>query len=256
MLQIEGLNVTYGKTKALKGISLSVSPGEIVALIGPNGAGKSTLIRTVSGVVSKKSGEIKYARKDLDKMTPAQRARILAVVPQARQMGGAFTVQQTVMMGRTAYMNWLGQPDVEDHQYVKQALESTCTYHIADRRIAELSGGEQQRVLLARALAQNTPLLILDEPTNHLDLQHQATILSLVQQQVVERGIAVLMAMHDLNTVSLYANRVALMVAGELVKIGKPDEVLDAETIYQAYRTSVQVIRHPDVKVPIIFPNH
>ncbi len=254
MLKLEALTVKYGDNTALHDISLTVAPGEVVALIGPNGAGKSTLIRAISGLIPIHGGTINYSEKDLLRMSPAERARILAVVPQARQLGGAFTVAQTVMMGRTAYMNWLGQPSQTDRHHVKQALINTCTDLLAERRIAELSGGEQQRVLLARAMAQNTPLLILDEPTNHLDLQHQSTILSLVREQALESGLAVLMALHDLNQVSQYADRVAMLVEGRLIASGTPAEVLTAERISAAYKTEIQVITHPDLESPIILP--
>jgi iron complex transport system ATP-binding protein len=254
MLKLEKLTVKYGDSTALHDVALTVAPGEIVALIGPNGTGKSTLIRAISGLIPIHDGTINYSEKNLLRMSPAERARILAVVPQARQLGGAFTVAQTVMMGRTAYMNWLGQPSKTDRRHVEQALINTRTDLLAERRIAELSGGEQQRVLLARAMAQNTPLLILDEPTNHLDLQHQSTILSLVRQQVSESGLAVLMALHDLNQVSQYADRVAMLVEGRLIASGTPEEVLTAERISAAYNTEIQVITHPDLENPIILP--
>ena len=157
-------------------------PGEILALIGPNGAGKSTLIRAASGVVPIASGQVCVNGQDLTGMSHSQRAKILAVVPQARQLGGAFSVEQAVMMGRTPYLNWLGQEGEADKAAVRLALEQTCLDTFADRQIAKLSGGEQQRVLLARALAQSTPVLLLDEPTNHLDLQHQTNLLSLVKK--------------------------------------------------------------------------
>ena len=180
----------------------------------------------------------------------------MAVVPQARQMGGAFTVEHSVLMGRTAYMNWLGQPNKTDYQIVHAALEKTHTEYLAKRRIAQLSGGEQQRVLLARALAQDTPVLLLDEPTNHLDLQHQSAILSLVRKQATVNGLAVLMALHDLNLVSMYADRVLLLVGGNRVAIGKPEEVLTADQINEAYNTEIQVLSHPESNIPIILPNY
>lgn len=252
MLTINELTIYYGQTRVVNEVSLVVSPGEIVALIGPNGAGKTSLVRGLSGVVKIDSGEIKYDQSDLSTLSAPERARILAVVPQVSYVGGAFTVEQAIMMGRTAYMSWLGKPSEEDFLQVEQAMQHTKTKELADRRIAELSGGEQQRVMLARALAQNTPLLVLDEPTNHLDLQHQGTILSLVKEQTVERGLAVLMVLHDLNLVSLFADKAALMVGGEVIAFGKPQDVLTDEIVNRAYQTEVEVIYHPETKVPII----
>jgi iron complex transport system ATP-binding protein len=254
MLKIDSLSVAYSDKLVLREISLEVRAGEILALIGPNGAGKSTLIRAATGVVPVKSGRMSVGAQDLTHLSPTQRAKILAVVPQARQLGGAFSVEQAVMMGRTPYLNWLGQEGEADRAAVRLALEQTCLDALADRQIAKLSGGEQQRVLLARALAQSTPVLLLDEPTNHLDLQHQTNLLSLVKNLARKKNLAVLMAIHDLNLVSFFADKVALLVNGELKKVGTPQEVIRAEHISAAYRTPVEVVPHPVTGAPIIFP--
>jgi len=254
MLEIHGLTIDYGDQVALRDVSLAVAPGEVVALIGPNGAGKSTLIRGISGILGIRSGRVRFGNQDLTALSNAERARILGVVPQARQVGGAFTVAQTVLLGRTAHMNWLGQARPEDHATALWAMQQTAITHLAERRNAELSGGEQQRVLLARALAQRTPVLLLDEPTNHLDLRHQISFLSLVRDLTHRKNLAVMMAMHDLNQVSTYADRVALLVDGELIALGAPGEVLTAEHISAAYQTPVQVIPHPEYQTPLILP--
>lgn len=254
MLKIDSLTVAYGDKVVLRDVSFEVLPGEILALIGPNGAGKSTLIRAATGVVPVRSGRVSVDGQDLTGLTHNQRAKILAVVPQARQLGGAFSVEQAVMMGRTPYLNWLGQEGEADKAAVRLALEQTCLDAFAERQIAKLSGGEQQRVLLARALAQSTPVLMLDEPTNHLDLQHQTNLLSLVTRLARENQLAVLMALHDLNLVSFFADKVALLVDGELRSLGTPQEVIRAEHISAAYRTPVEVVPHPVTGAPIIFP--
>jgi iron complex transport system ATP-binding protein len=254
MLTITTLQVAYGMKLALKDISLEVLPGEVLALIGPNGAGKTTLIRAVSGTLPIKSGQVQVDGQDLSRLTTTQRARILAVVPQARQLGGAYTVEQAVMMGRTAYMSWLGRESESDQAAVRLALQQTQLDEFAQRSIAQLSGGEQQRVLLARSLAQSTPVLLLDEPTNHLDLQHQARLLSLVRKLAKEKHLAVMMAMHDLNLVSFFADKVALLVNGEMKRFGTPMEVILAEHISAAYQTPIEIIFHPVTGVPIIFP--
>lgn len=254
MLKIDSLTVAYGDKVVLRDVSFEVLPGEILALIGPNGAGKSTLIRAATGVVPVKSGQVSVDGQNLTNLAHNQRAKILAVVPQARQLGGAFSVEQAVMMGRTPYLNWLGQEGEADKAAVRLALEQTCLDAFAERQIAKLSGGEQQRVLLARALAQSTPVLMLDEPTNHLDLQHQTNLLFLVKRLARENQLAVLMALHDLNLVSFFADKVALLVDGELRSLGTPQEVICAEHISAAYRTPVEVVPHPVTGAPIIFP--
>lgn len=254
MLTITSLQVAYGSKVVLQDISLEVSAGEILALIGPNGAGKTTLVRAVSGTTPIVSGQVHINGQNLSKFKTAERARVLAVVPQARQLGGAYTVEQAVMMGRTAYMSWLGHESESDFAAVRLALRQTQLEDFAQRQIAQLSGGEQQRVFLARALAQATPVLLLDEPTNHLDLQHQTNLLSLVKKLAEEKQLAVMMAMHDLNLVSFFADKVALLVNGELKHCGTPQEIIQAEHISEAYQTPVEIVAHPVTGAPIIFP--
>jgi iron complex transport system ATP-binding protein len=253
-LEISSLTVGYGEKIVLREISFAVAPGEIVALIGPNGAGKSTLIRAVSGVLKRKAGRVRFNDQDLHALTNRERAKLLAVVPQARPLGGAFSVEQTVLLGRTAHMDMLGRASAEDHRAVAWAMKKTGVDDFAKRRNAELSGGERQRVLLARALAQQTPILLLDEPTNHLDLRHQVNFLSLVQNLAQQENLAVLMALHDLNQVSMYADRVVLLVDGQPVALGAPSEVLTAENVNTAYQTRVKIISDGSCATPIILP--
>ena len=254
MLEIQSLSVAYGSRRVLHEINLHIQSGEIVALIGPNGAGKTTLIRAVSGVIRSQSGQIRAGGEDLAGMASARRARKLSVVPQARNLPEPYSVWQTVLLGRTPYLGWLGQSAEGDRERVRWALERTETLELAERRIGELSGGEQQRVLLARALAQETPILLLDEPTAHLDLHHQATLLDLVYALTRENHLTVLMALHDLNLAALYADRVALLVDGRLQSVGTPIEVLTSERLSKAYRIPLHVIPHPDFGVPLVLP--
>jgi iron complex transport system ATP-binding protein len=252
MLEIKTLTVTYGTHLALIDITLSVQPGEILAIVGPNGAGKTTLMRVVSGTLKQKHGQVIVDGMDVTTLSPSERARYMAVVPQARQLPQNFSVWHTVLLGRTPYLNWLGQPSEADRRRTTWAMERTQIMPLAERRIDELSGGEQQRVLLARALAQDTPILLLDEPTAHLDLHHQATILSLVRELVDERQLAVLMALHDLNLVSLYADRVAVLKKGQLSSVGLPNQVLNPEHLSEVYQVPLLVVNHPDYDIPLI----
>ena len=255
MLEVESLTVSYGKRKVLEGVSLSVKPGEILVIIGPNGAGKSTLIRALSGTLPHEHGAVRVDGRDISAFNTSQRARQIAVVPQARNLPAAFTVYQSVLLGRTPYLGWMGMTGERDRQLTQHALESTCCEDLADRGVGELSGGEQQRVLLARALAQNTPVLLLDEPTTHLDLQHQSGLLNLVRDLANRQNLAVLMALHDLNLASIYADRVALLVAGRIRIIGTPAEVLTEEVLTRVYRVPVHVVPHPDYGSPLVLPD-
>ncbi|MEN8242182.1 MAG: ABC transporter ATP-binding protein [Chloroflexota bacterium] len=254
MLDIQNIHVSYGSREVLKDISIRVSKGKIVALVGPNGAGKTTLIKAVSGLVRPTAGMIMVSEENIADLNEPNRAKQISVVPQAHQLGGAFTVAHTVMLGRTVHMGWLGAPSEKDRQRVQWAMSEICIEHLADRRVAELSGGEQQLVLLARALAQETPVLLLDEPTNHLDMKHKTDLLQLVKQLAKQEGLAMLMAIHDLNLVSLFADQVALLVDGELLHLGKPKEVLTPKLIGEAYQTNVDVFHHPDKGYPVIMP--
>ena len=222
ILAIQAISVAIQDKKILDDISLDVQRGEIVAVVGPNGAGKTTLIRTISGFLQPTKGKVIIANQDLQTLNPKHRAQYIGVVPQARNLPGAYTVYQTVMMGRTPHMGWLGHPGMQDAQKVNQVLVDTHSIDLSERRMGELSGGEQQRILLARALAQNSPILLLDEPTAHLDLHHQSSLMSLVSNAAKKDGLAVLLAAHDLNLVALYADRVAILVGGRITAIGTP----------------------------------
>jgi iron complex transport system ATP-binding protein len=158
-------------------------------------------------------------------------------------------------MGRTPYLGWLGEPTPRDRLRVEWSLQRTGLAELAQNRVGELSGGEQQRVLLARALAQQTPVLLLDEPTAHLDLRHQSDLLHLVRTLANEEHLAVLMALHDLNLVALYADQVALLVGGRLAALGAPLEVLTAERLTEAYQVPLRVISHPDYGTPLVLPD-
>lgn len=255
MLSVESISAGYGAEPILRDVCFQVPAGEVVALIGPNGAGKTTLIRAISGLLPLVAGRIAAFGKDLAAMPPTQRARFIGVVPQARRLPASYTVQQTVLLGRTPHLGWLGRAGSSDLKRVEWALERTSLLDLSERLVEQLSGGEQQRVLLARALAQDTPILLLDEPTAHLDLHHQSHLLALVSQMAKEQEMAVLMAVHDLNLVSAYSQRVVLLVDGRVQADGSPFNVLTEENLAQAYRTHLHVIPHPIYGTPLVLLN-
>src|SRR5215216_8171945 len=255
MLKIQNLSVSYGSRRILHDISLDVQSGEILALIGPNGAGKSTLIRAVSGVIPIASGQVYTNGDDFARLPALQRARYVATVPQAVSLPPAYTVWETVLFGRTPYLGFLGQPSQKDEDIARQSLARVSALPFAERRVGELSGGEQQRVLLARALCQSTPILLLDEPTAHLDLQYQVSLLELVSELAHKDKLAVLVALHDLNLAAHFADRVVLMVAGHIKAEGKPEQVLREELIEEAYCLPVRVVKHPFLDIPLVLPD-
>ena len=254
MLKIQSLSVSYGPRRILHDVSLDVQSGQILALIGPNGAGKSTLIRAVSGVIPY-TGHVRTNGDDFASLSTIQRARYIATVPQAASLPPAYTVWETVLFGRTPYLGFLGQPSPQDEEIARQSLNRVSALPLVERRVGELSGGEQQRVLLARALCQSTPILLLDEPTAHLDLQYQVGLLELVSELAHKDKLAVLVALHDLNLAAHYADRIALMVAGNIKALGKPKDVLQPELIAEAYCLPVQVVKHPFLDIPLVLPD-
>ena len=253
-LKITDFSAGYGKKIVLEDINCEFYPGQIVGMIGPNGAGKSTFIRGVSGVLKDVSGQVIYKGQNTFKMTNAERARIISVIPQAKQMGGAFSVYQVVMMGRTAYMNFIGQPSKADEEKVQHAIIKTNLQDLSDRLIAELSGGEQQRVLLARALAQETPVMILDEPTNHLDLNNQIEFMHIIKYLAENEKKIIILAEHDLNLVNQFADRVLVINEGEIFDDGKPQDVITKKMIKDVYKADVLISTHPETKKPVVFP--
>jgi len=255
MLKIENVAVAYGGRPVLHDVSLSVMGGEVLALVGPNGAGKSTLLRAISGVVPLQGGEVHINGSQLARLTVMERARHVAVVPQARSLPPAFTVHETVLLGRTPHLGWLGRTGPRDMERVRYALQQTQMLPLAERYVGELSGGEQQRVLLARALAQETPVLLLDEPTTHLDLHHRDSLIRLIRDLAESKDLAILMVLHDLNLAGLYADRVALLVTGRLQAVGRASEVLTAERLSDVYHMPVRVIPHPDHGTPLVLPD-
>ncbi len=262
MLTIDHLTAGYGNKIVLEDITLSVEDGSVVALIGPNGSGKTTLIRAASGVLPLIGGAIRVEGKAIHALGEQERARLVSVVPQGRGRQPAFTVREVVALGRTPYLNWLGQYSQKDIEIVEDALLQTDLVDLAERPIAELSGGEQQRVLLARALAQRTGVMLLDEPTSHLDLQFQVNLMERVRRLAhpetseTEKtsGRAVLVAVHDLNLLPLFADRVVLLVKGKIAAIGSPDEVLKEEILSEAYHIPLHIMRDRQTGRKAILP--
>ncbi len=266
MLEVKNLTVAYGEKTVLRDLSFDLHPSEMLAVIGPNGAGKSTLVKALSGVLPIHSGQVIFNGSDLSRTPPHERARLIAVVPQARTIPPAYTAWQVVMLGRTPYLNWFGQTSRQDEELVQLAMERTRTLDLAPRTISELSGGELQRVLLARALVQTTPVLLLDEPTTHLDLQYQISLLNqvrgLVHQpekwaQVNGYGApGALAVLHDLNLVARYADRVLLLVEGKIQAVGTRDEVLQAGILSEAFGIGLDVVNLPAGPHPLVVPRY
>ncbi len=252
MLEVNSVTAGYGAKIVLRDLTFQIPEGTVLALIGPNGSGKTTFIRAASGVLPLQAGRILAGAQDVHKMGSQQRARLIAVVPQARAIPPAFNVEEVVALGRTPYLNWLGKLSARDQQVIDQVLEQTDLARFKTSNVAELSGGEQQRLFLARALAQEAPLLLMDEPTTHLDLQHQVNLMQRIYRLAhpseydLSTGVkprTVVVAIHDLNLISRYADLVGLLVEGRLIELGKPQDVLRPDLLSRAYNLSLSVVK-------------
>lgn len=252
LLEFVNVRLGYPDREVLAGISLALAPGEVCAVVGPNGTGKSTLIKSASGILPPLSGRILIQGEQIQRLRPDRRARRIGVVPQATHVPPAFTAEQVVLMGRTPHLGWLERESQADRAQAMQAMRRTGTDDLASRRMGELSGGEQQRVLVARALAQAPSILLLDEPTAHLDLRHQDQTLALIVELARSENLSVLIALHDLNLVARYSDRVGLLSNGTLAKLGEPRQVLNPEDLAAAYGVEIHVMDHPLHGTPLI----
>jgi iron complex transport system ATP-binding protein len=252
MLEVNSISAGYSTHPILREVSLRLAEGSVLALIGPNGSGKTTLIRAVSGVLPLMGGSVRVYGSDVARMQPQQRARLISVVPQARSIPAAFTAEEVVAMGRTPHLDWLGRLSQRDQAVIDEALEKMDLLDLRARNVDQLSGGEQQRLLLARSLAQESPLLLMDEPTTHLDLQYQVNLMQRVYrlahptQKELAAGMqprTVMVTLHDLNLISRYADQVGLLVAGRLAVVGRPEEVLRDEILSRAYHVPLRVFK-------------
>jgi iron complex transport system ATP-binding protein len=248
-LSAQNLFVTYDSQNApiLNGVSVDIRHGELTGIVGPNGSGKSTLVRALSRTLRPTHGLVLLDGRNLYEVSARESASTIGVVPQSAAIAFDFTVRDLVEMGRSPRMpaKPFASLTARDAQIVSSAMSSTGTDHLAGRIANTLSGGELQRCLIARALAQEPDVLLLDEPTAHLDLQHQLGILELVRKLAHEDGKAVMVVLHDLNLAAAYCDRIVLAHGGKVASAGRPHEVLTAENVMAAYGTRVWMRAHP-----------
>jgi iron complex transport system ATP-binding protein len=247
-LQVDQVGWSIESQPIIREVCLQVQAGEFVGLIGPNGSGKSTLLRCIYLALKPQAGYIGLDGDNLMTMQPREAAKRMAAVLQETVMPFDFTVREMVFMGRTPHKQLLENDTQEDETIVEQALRQVNMIEFGERSFSTLSGGEKQRVLIARALAQQTQFLVLDEPTNHLDIRYQLETLDLVKQL----GVTTLAALHDLNLAAFYCDRLFILCAGAVIAQGKPEEVLTAALINDVYGVMADVVLHPVTGKPHI----
>ncbi len=245
---LRGRNLAFTHPRAdeaaVRDVSLSVSPGRLLAVAGPNGAGKTTLLRLLSGSLVPQRGEVTVDDRPLGDLGDRERGRTLAVVPQSESSPFPVTVREMVGMGRYAHLGPWERTGSRDRTVVEHALERCAVAHFADRRLDELSGGERQRAGIARALAQEAPILLLDEPTAGLDLRYRMELFHLLCELRAD-GLAVLVITHDLNLAARFADRLLLLDRGRARALGTPDEVLSREVLEELYEWPLRLVPHP-----------
>jgi len=250
-VSLEGVRVVLGGTPVLHGVDLDVEAGRFVGLVGPNGAGKTTLLHTVNGLLAPTAGRVTLHGEPVASRSARALARRVATVPQHTTLAFDFTVREIVELGRHAHRPRFGGRD-PDPDAVDRALRRTATDHLADRPITAVSGGERQRVLLARALAQAAPVLLLDEPTASLDVHHQVRTLGLVRDLVEADGRTVLAAIHDLDLAARFCDELVLVTEGRVRTSGPPAAVLTADHLEATFGGRVAVGRNPTTGTPSV----
>jgi iron complex transport system ATP-binding protein len=254
LLRIDGIECSYDSVKVLEDVTFEVQSGAIFGLVGPNGSGKTTLMRCISRVLEPKRGVVWLDKELLSEMSFRDIARDVGVVPQATRPGFAFTAYEIVSMGRTPYIGRLQQETKGGHAVVKEAMLSTDCWPLRSRLFFELSGGEQQRVVIARALAQDPRVLLLDEPTSHLDLGYQLEVMDLIGRLAVERSLVVIAIFHDLNLAARYCENTALLSNGKVEEVGATFRILTSENVEKVYGVKVAIERSPATGFMTITP--
>jgi len=251
-ISLRNLNYSYTDLPVLKNISFSIKQGEFFIIIGPNGSGKTTLIKVVSGLIRHQRGSLNIFEQPINSYSRKALAVKIALVPQMVLENFPFTVLEIVLMGRSPHQGILGLQSEKDFSIANRAMEFTGVKHLKNRKLEHLSGGERQRVFIARAICQEPQIILLDEPTSSLDIAHQLRVMDLMEKLKNEMGFTIIMVSHDVNLAAMYSDRILLLKAGEIVNIGKPDEILTLQILKETYGCRLLVDESPVGKFPRI----
>ena len=250
ILQLRDIAFGYGKERVLSSLSFEVEKGEIIGIIGHNGSGKTTLFKVLDGILFPQEGEVLIGGENIRAKTRREIAAMMAFVPQEFSPVFPFTVREIVMMGRYPHFGNLDFEGRDDYRIVQEVMEMTGTLPFSDRPIQHLSGGEKQRVLIARALAQKPEIMLLDEATAFLDIKHQIAIFELIVKLNREQGLTVLIVTHDINLAAGHTDRIILLQRGKIHSMGRPETVITEANIKDVYEAEVMVDRNPRTGAP------
>lgn len=248
------LNWSYGQKKILNDICFNAEKGKFYSIIGPNGSGKTTFIRNLSKSLDPGSRVVYIDGVDIMRIKSRDVAKKISYVPQNTNISFDFTVMDIVLMGRTPYFRRFQVESDYDLELAKNAMLCTNTWHLRDKNINEISGGERQRVIIARALTQQTNIILMDEPVSQLDIHHQLELMETVKSLIDMKGITVIMVLHDLNLAAQYSDFIVLLNEGTVVSQGLPEDVLTKENIESVYKVKVHIMSHPVSGRPYIIP--
>ncbi|MCW4016136.1 MAG: ABC transporter ATP-binding protein [Candidatus Bathyarchaeota archaeon] len=244
-LSIDGIECSYGSVDVLKDINFNVKSGEFLGILGPNGSGKTTLLKSISRVLKPKKGAILIGTENIYNMKTVDVAKQMAVVPQSTPVSFDFTALEVVLMGRNPHMARFKMEGKKDLEIAKKSMELTRTWEFADRPVTELSGGEIQRVIIARALTQEPQILLLDEPTTHLDISNQLEIMDLIKHLCETQKLLIVAVFHDFNLAARYCDSIILLKDGKIVAAGKSNDTLTSENVKKVFSVNTIVKNHP-----------
>jgi len=250
-MTVSGLTFRHprGEQPVLQDVAFEAKPGAMNAILGPNGSGKTTLFKCLAGLWKPCAGSVRQEGHDILSLSERKRSRLIAVVPQDHEAPFPYAVEDVVLMGRASHVGALSAPGRRDFQIVREAIETLSLEHLSRKPYTRISGGERQLTLVARALAQQAPILLLDEPTSHLDFRNQLQVLGKVRGIAKERRITVLMTLHDPNLALLFADHVIVLTAGKVLASGPPEQVITEATLAAVYGVEVVMLGHNGTRV-------
>ncbi len=251
MIRVKNLSFGYTDTELFRNINFSVNKGEVFSILGPNGSGKTTLLKCINGILGSWKGTVLVEGRDIKEFTEKEIARRISSVPQIHRSIFPFTVLDVVLMGRNAYIDEFSSPSLEDTKIALRVLKEVGVSHLKERPCTEISGGEMQLVLIARALAQEPKVMLLDEPTSHLDFKNQILVLNIVKKLSLEKKLTIIMSTHDPNYTMMYSDKVMLLFEGAIISIGTPTEVITKTNLKMLYNVDAELIKVGKKKIVV-----